>query len=108
MDRGWWKENFAVKLKRPKVTDPPTMPYTRKEIVALLAACDEFTDWHGHTGRHNARRLRAFVLFIRYSALRIGDATSCPVDRLVGEKSCTPPKPVCPSTFRFHPLSWRH
>jgi hypothetical protein len=26
VDRGWWTENWALKLKRPKVTDPPTMP----------------------------------------------------------------------------------
>ncbi len=86
VDRGWWKENLALKLKRPKVTDPPTMPYTQNEIAALLAACDEYTDWHGHTGQQNAHRLRAFLLFLRYSALRIGDATSCPVERLAGSR----------------------
>jgi integrase len=86
VDRGWWNENLALKLKRPKVTDPPTMPFTRNEVAALLAACDQFTDWHGATGRENAERLWAFLLFLRYSALRIGDATTCPVDRLSGHK----------------------
>jgi len=82
VDQGWWTENLALKLKRPTVADPPTMPYTRAEVTALLAACEQFTDWHGQTDRENARRLRAFILFLRYSALRIGDAASCPVDRL--------------------------
>jgi integrase len=86
VDRGWWTENLALKLKRPKVTDPPTMPFTRDEVTALLAACDRYTDWHGVTGQENSLRLRAFLLFLRYSALRIGDATTCPVDRLVGHK----------------------
>ena len=86
VDRGWWNENIALKLKRPKVTDPPTMPFTQSEVAALLAACDQFTDWHGAPGQENARRLRAFVLFLRYSALRIGDATTCAVDRLFGHK----------------------
>ena len=86
VDRGWWIENLALKLKRPKVTDPPTMPFTRNEVAALLAACDQITDWHGATGQENAQRLRAFLLFLRYSALRIGDATTCAVDRLAGHK----------------------
>jgi integrase len=86
VDRGWWNGNIALKLKRPKVTDPPTMPFTRDEIAALLAACDQFTDWHGAAGRENALRLRGFLLFLRYSGLRIGDATTCAVDRLVGHK----------------------
>ena len=84
VDRGWWDENLALRLKRPKVTDAPTMPFTRAEVQALLDACDQFSDWHGATGQENAQRLRAFVLFLRYSALRIGDATTCPVDRMSG------------------------
>lgn len=86
VDQGWWQENLALKLKRPAVADPPTMPYTHEEVLSLLTACEQFTDWHGQPGRENARRLRAFVLFLRYSALRIGDAASCPVDRLQGNR----------------------
>jgi hypothetical protein len=82
VDQGWWKENLALKLKRPTAAGPPTMPYTREEVTALVAACEQFTDWHGEADQENARRLRAFILFLRYSALRIGDAASCPVDRL--------------------------
>src|ERR1039457_7684723 len=48
MDRGWWSENLALKLKRPKVKDAPTMSFTREEMSALLAACEQYTDWHGH------------------------------------------------------------
>lgn len=85
-DRGWWKENLAKKLKRPHATDGPTMPFTRDEVSALLAACARFTDWHGEADQENARRLRVFILFLRYSGLRIGDAASCPIDRLVGNR----------------------
>jgi integrase len=84
VDRGLWTENLALKLKRPKVTDPPTMPFTRDEIRALLSACAKFIDWRGQTDQENAHRLRAWVLFMRYSALRIMDGASCPVDRLYG------------------------
>jgi integrase len=85
-DRDWWQENLALKLKRPKVTDPPTLPFERDEMSALLSACAQFTDWHGQTGQENAHRLRVFLLFLRYSALRVGDAGSCPVDRMDGNR----------------------
>jgi integrase len=86
VDRGWWPENFALKLKRPKVTEPPTLPFTRDEISALLSACARFIDWRGQTDQENAHRLRAWVWFMRYSALRIMDGASCPVDRLNGNR----------------------
>lgn len=86
LDRGWWRENLALKLKRPKVKETPTMPYTHKEMATLLTACDQYTDWHGRVGQENARRLRAFVLLARYSALRVSDAASCAVDRLSGNR----------------------
>ena len=62
------------------------MPYTRDEISALLLACPQFTDWHGETDQDNAHRLRAFLLLLRYSGLRVGDAASCSVDRLSGNR----------------------
>jgi integrase/recombinase XerD len=83
-DRGWWRENLALKLKRPKVKDSPTMPFTRDEMSALLAACGQYTDGYGQTGQANSHRLRAFILLARYSGLRISDAASCAVDRLSG------------------------
>lgn len=62
------------------------MPYTRGEMSDLLSSCAKFVDWHGQTDQENAHRLRAFILLLRYSALRITDAASCPVDRLVGNR----------------------
>ena len=86
VDRGWWRENLALKLKRPKVKEVPTMPFTPSEVAALLTACGRYTDGHGQTGQSNACRLRAFILLARYSGLRISDAASCTVDRLFGNR----------------------
>jgi integrase/recombinase XerD len=41
---------------------------------------------YGRTGQENARRLRALVLLLRYSGLRIGDAVSLPRDRIADGK----------------------
>jgi integrase len=52
----------------------------------ILAACDKYTDCYGRMGRENARQIRALVLLLRYSGLRIGDATSCEVSRLTADR----------------------
>lgn len=85
-DNGWTDGNIAVKLKAPVVNEPPTMPFTQQEVIALLAACERFPDWHGQTGQDNAKRLRGLVLLMRYSGLRIGDAVSCAAERLKGDR----------------------
>ena len=62
------------------------MPFAQEEVIRILAACDRYLDSRGRTGQPNAKRLRGLVLLLRYAGLRIGDATSCPVDRLQGDK----------------------
>jgi integrase/recombinase XerD len=86
LDCEWILENPARKLKNPIVRPNPTLPYERDQMVRILAACDRYTDSYGRTGQPNAKKLRALVLLLRYSGLRIGDATSCPVERLQGDR----------------------
>jgi integrase len=83
---GWVPDNPAAKLERPKVSQPPVLPFTREEWIQILAACDAYKDNYGRTGQPNARRLRALVLLLRYSGLRIGDAVALSRDRLAGGK----------------------
>jgi integrase/recombinase XerD len=82
----WIAENPATKIKNPKVKQRPTMPFTQEEMVDILAACDQYPDCYGRTGQWNGIRLRAFVLVLRYSGLRIGDAVCLSRDRLRGNK----------------------
>jgi integrase/recombinase XerD len=81
-DNGWRADNPADKLKSPRVTMRPTLPFTEKEMVKILNAIAQRVEKVQPQGKLNARRLRALVLFLRYSGLRIGDAVSCPVDRV--------------------------
>ncbi len=81
--RKWIDENPATELKAPKVPNKPTMPFTREEMIRIFAALDPYGK---SAGARNARRLRAFVLLLRYSGLRIGDATQLDVSRLDGNK----------------------
>ena len=81
--RDWIKRNPAMDLKAPKVPFKPTLPFTREEMIRVLSALTPYSE---SAGVRNAQRLRAFVLLLRYSGLRIGDAVQLTVNRLEGNK----------------------
>jgi integrase/recombinase XerD len=83
---GWVAENVAAKLESHKTRHPQVLPFTREEMVRILAACYSYGDNYGRTGQENARRLRALVLLLRYSGLRIGDAVSLERKRIAEGK----------------------
>jgi integrase len=85
-ESGWITENPTKKLRKPEVTDPPTMPFTQQEMIEVLSACDKYTDNYGNAGQINARRLRALVLLLRYSGMRIGDTVTCAKDRVAADR----------------------
>lgn len=85
-ESGWVADNPARRLRPPKVTMQPTMPFTPEEFMKILGACDFYPDEYGRTGQENARRLRALVLLLRYGGLRIRDAVTLRRDCLVGDK----------------------
>lgn len=81
--RKWIDDNPAIELKAPKVPNKPTMPFTREEMTRILAALHLYGK---SAGIRNAQRLRAFVLLLRYSGLRIGDAVQLNVNRIQENK----------------------
>lgn len=78
MHDDWIGKNPARAVKAPKVTDKPTLPFSPDEMARILKACD------GYPG--NQARIRAFVLTMRYSGLRIGDVIALERSRLRGSK----------------------
>jgi len=80
-DAGWISDNPARKLKAPKVTPNPTLPYSREEMVRILAALETY----GKTLRLR-RRMKALVLLLRHSGLRIRDAVTLAPERIVDGK----------------------
>jgi integrase/recombinase XerD len=79
-ESGWIPTNPASRLKPPKITEPPTAPLIKEQIDSILKACDDYPD------KANAVRLRALVLLLRYSGLRIRDAVTLPSNRVQGDK----------------------
>jgi integrase/recombinase XerD len=80
--REWVSKNPATDLKAPRLTLCPTMPYTREEMMRILAAIAKYREEFPTRGKENALRLRALVLLLRYSGMRIGDAVSLTSDRI--------------------------
>jgi integrase/recombinase XerD len=85
-NRKWIAENPAADLKAPRVTLCPTMPFTHAEMLRILAAIEQYKDEFPARGAENARRIRALVLLLRYSGMRIGDAVSLSTERIEGNR----------------------
>jgi integrase/recombinase XerD len=75
---GWIATNPALAVKPPKVHVRPTLPFSADEIKQILGACDRY--------RGNRPRVKAFVLVMRYSGLRIGDTVTLRPERLKDSK----------------------
>jgi integrase/recombinase XerD len=76
-------DNPALHLKAPGIQNRPTMPFTHADMLKVFAAFEKYGE---RAGFRNAQRLKAFVLVLRYSGMRIGDAVRCGVDRITGNK----------------------
>lgn len=85
-DAGWVSENPARKLKNPRITQAPTLPFTQKEMGKILGACEGYNAEHPKAGRLQALRVKALVLLLRYSGLRIRDAVTLERSRVVDGK----------------------
>jgi integrase len=85
-DSGWIGENPCDKVKPPKVDQPPTLPFTRGEMDRIIAACDRVPDNYRRLGGTPALRVKALVLLLRYSGLRIGDAVMLPTKNIDGHR----------------------
>jgi len=73
-DSKWIAENPGNLVKAPKVTQRPTMPYCEDEMKKIIAACSQYPNCHGNYDPEYGPKLKAFVLLLRHSGLRIGDA----------------------------------
>ena len=82
----WIANNPATRLKPPKTIAPPTAPFSREEITRILSACDQSMGARTNGRRATAQRLRALVLLLRFSGLRIRDAVTLRRDRVVDGK----------------------
>lgn len=72
------KDNPAAKLKPPKVTASPVVPFTEVEIKNILAGCDTYTG--------NGKRLKTLTNLMLSTGLRISDACTISRDKIIRSK----------------------
>ncbi len=72
LNEGWCDSNPATKIKKPKVTNTPVIPFTAEQHKAILKAIDTYPIKNSF-GYDNRKRVLAFVLVLRYTALGMCD-----------------------------------
>jgi integrase len=77
-ERGWVQVNWAARIKMPKARPAEVEPYTPRDVVAMLAACDSVGQ-----SAYERLRARALILLLRHTALRITDAYTLQRSRIL-------------------------
>ena len=87
LQAGWVEKNHARALKPPKLADKSTKVkvFTEDDLKSILDACDKYPQQNAY-GHDNRARIRAFVLTVRYSGMRIGDCVGLEKSHLKGDK----------------------
>lgn len=85
MRRGWLRENPAAGLSTIRVPPTPTLPFTAEDMSQILATVDRYPTLNSY-GYDNRARIRAMVLLLRWSGLRIRDAVTLKRTRIQDDK----------------------
>lgn len=78
------ERNPAASIKRAVEDVAPTMPFTADELARIFRALDNHRAFKEGAARWNAERLRALVLVLRYTGLRIQDAAMLTREQVQG------------------------
>ena len=82
---GWIAVNPALVVKPPRVVETDVETFEPNEIQRMLAVADSFTT-RGKFRGGNRQRIRAMILLLRYSGLRISDAAVLAREQLQRDK----------------------
>jgi integrase len=84
---GWISQNPAKALKPPKLPERSSKVkvFADDELDKIVAACDEYPQRNAW-GHDNRARVKALVLTLRYSGMRIGDVVGLQKSHLKGDK----------------------
>jgi len=82
VDSGWLQSNPAKAIKPPVVKRSATLPFSDDEFKKILDAVEEYPQRHPQSPPEAKKKLRAFIVLMRYSGLRISDACTLRKDRV--------------------------
>jgi integrase/recombinase XerC len=77
-ERKWSDDNPAVFLKPPKITSAPTLPFSADEMKKIRDALEAYPD----RPRGRRERVKAFVLILMHTGLRIRDVVTLTMDKI--------------------------
>jgi len=84
---GWMETNPALAVKPPLADDTEVETFEPGEVERMLNVADTFNT-RGKFGPGNRRRIRAMILLLRYSGMRISDAAVLARERLRDDSLC--------------------
>ncbi|MBS1830564.1 MAG: tyrosine-type recombinase/integrase [Acidobacteria bacterium] len=90
VDSGWMEKNPAKAVKRSTETHLPTLSFSTEEVDRIMEAADAHCEGKSGPELWNAKRLRALVLVLRWTGLRISDAVMLRVDQIQGNTILLP------------------
>lgn len=82
LDSGWIDKNPAKGVKMRNVKSTPTLPFSNDEWEKIVWAVDSYREIHPQTPAMTGKKLRALILLMRYSGLRISDAVAIKRERI--------------------------
>src|ERR1035437_8343749 len=82
VDSGWIEKNPAKGVTLPKVKQVPSLPFSDQQIEKLLSAVESIREIHPQIPERTERKLRAIVLLLLHSGMRISDAVVMQRDRI--------------------------
>jgi integrase/recombinase XerD len=79
---GWIQMNPAKPVRSPRIQMKPTLPFSDEEWKSILTGIDVYPDIHRQSPPIVQKKIRALILLMRYSGLRISDAVSMKRERI--------------------------
>jgi len=79
----WLDISPAAAVKAPVVKDKPTLPFTDEEIKRIFEALEtKYLDAHPFSSELTKKKIKAFILVMLYSGIRISDCVFLRKDRV--------------------------
>jgi site-specific recombinase XerD len=74
LDSDWIEKNPTRGVEAPPVKYDPTLPFTDGEMEKILWAAESIREAHPKIPKGTEKKLKALILLMRYSGIRISDA----------------------------------
>jgi len=82
VDAGWIEKSPAKGIKAKPSKPIPTLPFSKDEWEKIQWAIDSYREIHPQTPVIAQKKLKALILLMRYSGLRISDSVAMKRDRI--------------------------